>query len=181
MDPSSAARESTATRGLVMGLSAAVIATVFVVLALAPAPRVETHAPGALAQLNVVLNATSFACLLAGYVSIRRGHRARHRGFMLTAFALSAAFLVSYLMHHAQVGSVPFRGQGLLRIAYFAILIPHVVLAAVIVPLALLTLVRGLWAHYPAHRRIARWTLPLWLFVSGSGVVVYLLLYHVAP
>jgi uncharacterized membrane protein YozB (DUF420 family) len=97
---------------------------------------------------------------------------------MLAAFALSSAFLVSYVLHHARVGSVPFRGVGTLRSLYFAILVPHIVLAGVIVPLALFTLYRGWAGKIAAHRRIARFTLPLWLFVSASGVIVYFMLYY---
>ncbi len=97
---------------------------------------------------------------------------------MLTALALSIAFLVTYLLHHARVGSVPFRGTGLLRPIYFAILIPHVILAGLVVPLALFTLYRAYRGRFEAHRRIARYTFPIWLYVSVSGVVVYLLLYR---
>ena len=97
---------------------------------------------------------------------------------MLTAFGLSSAFLVSYVLHHARVGSVPFRGEGMLRAIYFTILLPHIVLAGVIVPLALFTLYRGWVGNIVAHRRIARVTFPLWLFVSASGVTVYFMLYY---
>ena len=100
---------------------------------------------------------------------------------MITAFVLSALFLVGYVVHHAQVGSVPFRGTGASRTVYFSILIPHVVLAASVVPLASITLYRGLRARYDRHRAIARITLPIWLFVSVSGVVVYLMLYQLQP
>jgi uncharacterized membrane protein YozB (DUF420 family) len=97
---------------------------------------------------------------------------------MVTAFGLSSAFLVGYLLHHSQVGSIPFRGTGLWRPVYYGILIPHILLAAGIVPLALFTLYRGWTGRIEAHRRIARYTLPLWLFVSASGVSVYAMLYH---
>jgi putative membrane protein len=177
MTESTAAPESTRMRLTVVGLSLAVVLAVVLVLEGAP-PAVGATEPGALAKLNVALNATSFACLLAGFVAVRRGRIAVHRACMLTAFGVSSAFLVSYLLHHAQVGSVPFRGSGAWRTLYFAILIPHVILAAVIVPLALFTLVRGWTGRIAAHRRVARWTLPLWLYVSGSGVLVYLLLYR---
>jgi len=96
---------------------------------------------------------------------------------MITAFGLSVAFLIGYIVHHARVGSVPFRGQGWLRTLYFAILIPHVILAAPVVPLAIITLVRALRERFDRHRKIARWTLPIWLYVSASGVVVYVMLY----
>jgi putative membrane protein len=97
---------------------------------------------------------------------------------MLTAFGLSSVFLVSYLVHHARVGSVPFAGAGVLKAVYFAILFPHIVLAAMIVPLALFTIYRGWTGNYRAHRRVARWTFPIWLYVSLSGVAIYYLLYR---
>src|SRR6476620_4396650 len=116
--------------------------------------------------------------LTAGYVFIRRRQIPQHRLCMLSAFGLSSAFLVTYLLHHAQVGSVPFRGADWLKPVYYAILLPHVVLAGVIVPLALFTVYRAWTGKLAAHRRIARLTLPLWLFVSVSGVVVFVLLYY---
>lgn len=134
--------------------------------------------PGTLATLNAVLNSLAAICLVAGWLSIRSGQRARHRALMLAAFGLSVLFLISYLIHHAQVGSVPFRGSGALRTVYFAILIPHVLLAAAVVPLALVTLVRALRERFDRHKRIAKIALPIWLWVSVSGVVVYLMLYH---
>lgn len=134
--------------------------------------------PSTLATLNAVLNAAATLCLLTGWVMIRRGDRARHRLCMLSAFGLSIAFLISYLAHHAQVGSVPFRGTGALRTVYFAILVPHVLLAAAVVPLALVTLVRALRERFDQHRRIARIALPVWLYVSVSGVAIYFMLYH---
>ena len=134
--------------------------------------------PSPLASLNAVLNACASAFLVAGWVFIRRREKARHRACMLTAFGLSVAFLVGYVAHHVQVGNVPFRGQGWIRPVYFAILIPHVILAAVTVPLALVTLVRALRERFDRHKKIARVTLPIWLYVSASGVVVYFMLYH---
>ena len=134
--------------------------------------------PSPLATLNAVLNAAATVFLLAGYACIRRGDRRRHRLCMLTAFGISIAFLISYLVHHARVGSVAFRGHGAIRGVYLAILVPHVLLAATVVPLALVTLVRALRERFAAHRKIARWTLPIWLYVSVSGVVVYWMLYH---
>lgn len=134
--------------------------------------------PSSLATLNAVLNTAAAACLVAGFVAIKRGRRERHRACMLTATGLSVAFLISYLIHHARVGSVPFRGTGLVRSVYFAILIPHVLLAAVMAPLVILTLVQALRDRRAQHRRVARITLPIWLFVSVSGVVVYFMLYH---
>ncbi|MFO0567654.1 MAG: DUF420 domain-containing protein [Polyangiaceae bacterium] len=135
--------------------------------------------PNPLATLNAILNALATLCLVLGWVFIRRGQRQRHRLSMLAALGISVVFLISYLVHHAQVGSVPFRGTGALRGIYFAILIPHVLLAAAVVPLALVTLVRALRERFDRHRAIARVTLPIWLYVSVSGVLVYVLLYHV--
>ena len=131
-----------------------------------------------LPALNAVLNATSAVLLSAGYILIRRGRQALHKRCMLAALGTSALFLISYVVYHANVGSRPFSGQGPVRILYFAILITHVVLAAAIVPLALTTAARGLRSQYDRHVRIARWTLPLWLYVSVTGVVIYLMLYQ---
>jgi putative membrane protein len=135
------------------------------------------RAPSGLASLNAVLNAAAAACLLTGYAFVRRKRIAAHRRSMLAAFGLSCAFLVSYLAHHAQVGSVPYAGQGGLRTLYFGLLIPHIVGAAAVVPLALFAIYRGWTGRIAAHRRIARMALPLWLYVSVSGVVLYFLLY----
>ncbi len=135
--------------------------------------------PNPLATLNAILNALATLCLVLGWVFIRRGQRQRHRMSMLAALGISVVFLISYLVHHAQVGSVPFRGTGALRGIYFAILIPHVLLAAAVGPLALVTLVRARRERFDRHRAIARVTLPIWLYVSVSGVLVYVLLYHV--
>ena len=131
-----------------------------------------------LPALNAVLNATSAVLLSAGYILIRRGQQALHKRCMLAALGTSALFLISYVVYHVNVGSRPFPGQGPVRILYFAILITHVVLAAVIVPLALTTATRGLRSQFDRHVRIARWTLPLWLYVSVTGVVIYLMLYQ---
>jgi putative membrane protein len=131
-----------------------------------------------LPALNATLNATSTALLITGYVLIRNGRRQAHRNVMIAALITSALFLTSYLIYHAQVGSVPFKGTGLIRTLYFAVLIPHVILAAAIVPPILITASRGLSAKYDKHKRIARWTLPLWLYVSVTGVIVYLMLYR---
>jgi putative membrane protein len=135
------------------------------------------HAPD-LPALNAVLNATAGLLLACGYWNIRRGHVETHRRFMLAAFAASAAFLVSYVIYHAQVGSRPFPGTGVIRLVYFAILVPHVVLAALVLPLAIVTLRRGLVRSDAAHRRLARVTFPIWMFVSVTGVIVYLMLYQ---
>ena len=131
-----------------------------------------------LPALNATLNAISTVLLITGYVFIRRGDRRRHKACMIAALVMSALFLTSYVIYHAQVGSVPFRGTGWIRTVYFAVLIPHVILAAAIVPPILITASRGLSAKYDKHRRIARWTLPLWLYVSVTGVIVYVMLYQ---
>ena len=131
-----------------------------------------------LPALNATLNAIAAVLLVIGYVLIRRGRIQQHRRVMLTAFATSALFLVSYVTYHANAGSRPFGGQGPIRIVYFAILISHVILAAAILPMALITLTLGLRERFDRHMRIARWTLPIWLYVSVTGVIVYLMLYQ---
>ena len=131
-----------------------------------------------LPAVNASLNALSGLLLLCGYVLIRARRIAAHRAVMSTAFATSSIFLVCYLVYHAQVGSVPFPRQGFVRPLYFAILITHVLLAATVPPLAIVTLTRGLKGRYPQHRRIARWTFPVWLYVSVTGILVYVLLYQ---
>lgn len=131
-----------------------------------------------LPALNAALNATAAALLTIGYLLIRRGYRERHKQVMLAALTTSALFLLSYVIYHANVGSRPFTGQGAFRFVYFSVLVTHVVLAALILPLALVTTARGLAGHYDRHVRIARWTLPVWLYVSVTGVVIYLMLYH---
>jgi putative membrane protein len=131
-----------------------------------------------LPALNATLNATCFVLLTIGYVLIRRGRVAQHRAVMIAAFCTSILFLISYLTYHAQVGSKHFTGEGGIRYVYFAILLTHTVLAAAIVPLVLVTLSRGLKRQDERHRAIARWTLPIWMYVSVTGVVVYLMLYR---
>ena len=130
-----------------------------------------------LPTLNAVLNTTSFCFLLTGYFFIRRRNVPRHKMFMVGALTASAAFLASYLVYHYQAGSVSFTGQGWVRPLYFFILITHIILAAVILPLALVTLRRALRGDFARHARIARVTLPLWLYVSVTGVVIYWMLY----
>ena len=131
-----------------------------------------------LPALNAILNATSAGLLALGYVLIRRGRRAAHQKAMQSALACSALFLVSYLTYHAQVGSVRFQGQGPIRTVYFAILISHTILAIAIVPLVLVTFVRARRGLFDRHRKIARLTLPLWAYVSVTGVIVYWMLYR---
>ena len=131
-----------------------------------------------LPALNATLNGIAAVLLVYGYTLIRRGERERHRRVMIAAFTTSALFLVSYVTYHANAGSRPFTGQGPIRLVYFTILITHVILAAAILPMALITLSHGLRSKFDRHRRIARWTLPIWLYVSVTGVVVYLMLYQ---
>ena len=133
---------------------------------------------GDLPALNASLNALSAVFLVTGYVLIRRAQRDRHKACMLAALTTSTAFLISYVIYHANSGSRPFPGIGAVRLVYFTILITHVILAATIVPLALVTTVRGLRAQYRRHVAIARWTFPLWLYVSVTGVIIYLMLYE---
>ncbi len=131
-----------------------------------------------LPALNATLNGISGILLATGWALIRARRIQAHRFCMLAAFATSGLFLTSYLVYHAQVGSVPFTRQGFVRSVYFAILIPHVLLAFVTLPLAIITLSRALKSRFPKHRAIARWTIPIWLFVSVTGVLVYVLLYQ---
>jgi uncharacterized membrane protein YozB (DUF420 family) len=128
--------------------------------------------------INAFLNGLTAVLLLIGYVLILRRKRALHKKIMLAAFATSILFLTSYVYYHVHVGSVPFKGTGVVRPVYFTILISHTILAVVIVPMAIVTLVRGLSSRFDKHRKLARWTLPVWLYVSVTGVVVYTMLYH---
>lgn len=131
-----------------------------------------------LAPLNSILNTIAAILLLAGFYCIRRRWVRAHRAFMLSAFAVSAAFFISYLTYHYEVGNVRFQGHGFVRPLYFSILISHVSLAAAIVPLVLITLWRALRGNFQKHRRIAVWTWPLWIYVSVTGVIVYLMCYR---
>jgi putative membrane protein len=128
--------------------------------------------------INATLNAVSAVLLSAGYWFIRRNEIRPHRLCMLGAFSVSCLFLASYLVYHYHVGSVPFTAEGWIRTVYFIILITHIVLAAVILPLALITLSNALKEKFDRHRKIARWTFPLWLYVSVTGIVVYWMLYQ---
>ena len=131
-----------------------------------------------LPAVNASLNALSGVLLLIAFLLIKARKIEQHRRVMLAAFTTSSLFLVCYIVYHAQVGSVRFTRQGFVRPLYFTILITHVTLAAAVLPLAIVTLSRGLKARYPQHRRIARWTFPIWLYVSVTGVLVYVLLYQ---
>jgi len=131
-----------------------------------------------LPTVNATLNALAAVLLVAGYILIRQGKREAHRKVMLAAFATSIVFLVCYLVYHFQVGSVRFQGTGAIRTVYLSILLTHTVLAAAVPVLAILTLKRALAMKFDRHRKIARWTLPIWLYVSVTGVVVYWMLYR---
>ena len=131
-----------------------------------------------LPALNATLNGIAAVFLVVGYICIRKGAWTAHKTCMLAALTTSALFLVSYVIYHINAGSRPFPGTGPIRFVYLAILITHIILAAVILPMALVTAARGLAARYDRHVRIARWTLPIWLYVSVTGVVIYLMLYR---
>ncbi len=131
-----------------------------------------------LPSLNAFLNAAAAVLLVWGYTLIRRKRIQTHRRVMITAFTVSCLFLASYLFYHYRVGTVRFQKTGAIRAVYLSILASHTILAAAVPVLAIVTLRRGLAAHFDKHRRIARWTLPIWLYVSVTGVVVYVMLYH---
>src|SRR5262249_6642427 len=161
---------------IIGALTAIVLGAIAIVIY---APRGEpARASSWLPETNASLNGTAAVLLGTGYVLIRRRRIAAHRTCMLSAFAASSLFLITYLIHHAQVGSVPFRSAAWLRPIYFALLVPHIVLAAFVVPLALTTIHLAWRGRFDRHRRLARVTLPIWLYVSVSGVLVYVLLYH---
>lgn len=131
-----------------------------------------------LPSLNAALNGISGVLLVAGFYLIRRKKVVPHKVCMLGAFSVSILFLISYSIYHYQVGSKPFLGQGWVRYFYFGILIPHVTLAAIILPMAIVTVQRAWKQELESHRRVARWTLPIWLYVSITGVLIYLMLYR---
>jgi len=130
------------------------------------------------AALNAILNGTSAVLLVCGYAAIPSAKMAVHKIFMVSAFWVSTAFLISYLIYHYRVGHVVFAGQGRIRPVYFTILISHTILAVVIVPMILVTLRRAWMERFDKHKLIARWTLPLWLYVSVTGVIVYWMVYQ---
>ena len=134
-----------------------------------------------LPTLNAVLNSTSAILLVTGHRFIKKGNKQAHKKLMIATFFVSALFLISYLTYHYYHGTTRFLGEGWIRPVYFAILTSHTILAVVIVPLAILALRRGLRDQIERHVKIARWTYPIWLYVSVTGVIVYLLLYHLYP
>ena len=162
----------------VIGIVSAAVIAVVGMLMLTPGARTGFVDVSALPALNAALNATSAVLLSLGYVFIRRRQVRAHLTCMLGAFSVSTLFLVSYVVYHYHAGARHFPGQGWLRSLYLLLLASHVVLAAVILPLALATLYRASRGDFGRHRRIARWTLPLWLYVSVTGVIVYWMLYH---
>lgn len=169
--------ESTGTKALVYGLSVVVLGLVaFLIYGIEPSAA--GAAPSGWASANAAFNMAATVFLLLGFRFIKRGEIEAHRKSMLAAFAMSTLFLLGYVINHAQVGSVPFTGTGALRTVYYALLIPHIVLAAIVLPMALFTLYRGWTQRIEQHRKIAKITLPIWLYVSISGVVLYFLLYH---
>jgi putative membrane protein len=125
-----------------------------------------------------ILNASAASLVVAGYVFIRKGTRSAHRFCMISALAVSAIFMIFYLYYHSKVGNIPFAGVGVVRPVYFSILASHVILAAILFPMALVTAGFAISGRTTRHRRIARWTLPIWLYVSVTGVVVYLMAFH---
>ncbi|WP_173916739.1 DUF420 domain-containing protein [Halobacillus sp. Marseille-Q1614] len=160
----------------VVGLSVAINA---IVVALLFVPKVDGAADfniTLLPLLNAVLNSFTFVFLLAALLMILRKNITWHKRFIFSAFTTTALFLISYLTYHSMASSTSYGGEGILQAVYYFILITHIVLAAVIVPLALLTLFRGLAMKVDKHRKIARWTMPLWLYVSLTGVIVYLMI-----
>jgi len=134
-----------------------------------------------LPHLNATLNASSFILLTSGYYFIRRGRVLAHKRCQLSALTASILFLISYIVYHLHHGTTRFAGQGIARPIYFTILTTHTILAVVIVPFVIITLRRALRADFLRHRALARWTLPMWLYVSVTGVIVYLMLYHLYP
>ena len=165
--------------GWVIGLVSLLVLLIVTALLLIPREVSPSQLDISLLPLfNASLNGASGIFLAAGYVFIRRRQVERHRFCMLSAFSLSALFLVSYVIYHALAGSTRFTGEGWIRPVYFTVLISHITLAVLVLPLALTTLYRAWRGVFVQHRQVARWTLPIWLYVSVSGVLVYLILYH---
>lgn len=134
-----------------------------------------------LPTVNAFLNASSAVFLFVGWRFIKRGNREAHKRCMISAMSVSVLFLISYLFYHYHHGATTFTAQGWIRPVYFTILTSHTILAMVVVPLAIITLLRGLRGRYDRHKKIARWTFPIWAYVSATGVLVYLILYHLYP
>jgi len=167
--------ERTMMRG-VYALTVVVCALVALLMALPGTLAIEGVRVSGLPALHAVLNGTTAILLVAALAFIRTGRREAHRRAMLTAFALSALFLVSYVVYHSQAPSTPFGGEGWIRPLYFSILISHILLAPTVLPLALFALLRGLRGEFDRHRRVVRWAFPIWLYVAVTGVLVYLMM-----
>jgi len=161
---------------LVYGLSLVVCLLVVALIAFPQLLRVEGLDVSALPAFHATLNGTTALLLASGFVFVRSGRISWHRGVMITAFALSCVFLISYVIYHSQAPAAHFGGEGWIRPVYFSVLISHIVLAPIVLPLALFAVIRGLRGEYVRHRRVARWTFPVWLYVAVTGVVVYLLM-----
>ena len=153
-------------------ISVALVFWIYVVPHSAEVPPWSTALPG----LNAFFNSCSVVCILLGYRAIKHDKKSTHIRWMLSALGFSALFLISYLTYHHFHGNVHFQGTGILKVVYFFILISHIVLSGVNLPMVLLTFYFGISGHFQAHRRLARWTLPLWLYVSTTGVLVFILL-----
>jgi putative membrane protein len=178
-DSRAAVRLPKITAGWVIGAISLFILLVVAALLLIPRQASSSRLDVSfLPLLNASLNGLSGIFLIMGYVFIRYRQVERHRFCMLAAFSLSALFLVSYVIYHTLVGSTSFTNQSWIRPIYFTILISHIILAALVLPLALTTLYRAWRGKFAQHRQVARWALPIWLYVSVSGVIVYLMLYH---
>jgi putative membrane protein len=134
-----------------------------------------------LPPVQASLNITAATLMTTGYYFIRNGNRSAHKACMISALAVSTLFFIFYLYYHSVVGNIPFAGEGMIRPIYFTVLTTHVILAAAIVPLVITTVVFVLRGKFDRHRKIARWTLPIWLYVSVTGVVIYLLAFHIYP
>ena len=160
--------------------SGVVLAVGFLLVGRHP-PMGAAHTVSALPLVHAWLNGASALLLAAGYWCIRQRKVTAHKTCMVTAFGVSSCFLVSYVIYHYHAGSKPFGGHGWIRGVYYPLLISHLILAALIVPLALTTLYRAWRGQFARHRRIARWTLPVWLYVSVTGVLIYWMLYHLGP
>lgn len=159
---------------LILAVSVAVPALVAVLFYVSPPAFAQSADLDFFPRFHAILNSLTAGCLVTGYLFIRKGDRRRHRAAMLTAFFLSAVFLLSYVTYHSLHESTPYPGTGFWRPVYFFILITHIVLAAAILPLILFTFARALNGKFAQHRKLARWTLPLWLYVAVTGVLVYL-------
>lgn len=177
--PSATALSGLSESGLrrwVYGLSIVVVALVTLLMSVPQLLRIPGLDVSALPAFHAFLNGSTAVLLLVGFVQVRRGRWEAHRAFMVAAFTLSTIFLLSYVVYHSSAPPSRFGGEGAIRAVYFFILITHVVLAAGILPLALFTLTRAFRAEYPLHRRIARVTFPLWMYVTITGVLVYLMM-----